>query len=126
KNHYPWENPGATMPSPPPRASHDEDRRATDENAVGHTRDEPAEEVVTTATSTVAPRRAAVKSGPAAAGAPRPKLDYAFLRQQVTMEQVLKHLDLWSQLRGPGEQRRGPCPVHHPSPASERTFSVHL
>jgi DNA primase len=53
-------------------------------------------------------------------------VDFAFLREQVTMEQVLQHLGLLTNLRGRGQQRRGPCPVHsHPTDA-ERTFSVHL
>jgi hypothetical protein len=38
---------------------------------------------------------------------------------------VLRHLGLFTQLRGHDQQRRGPCPVHSPATA-ERTFSVHL
>jgi len=44
----------------------------------------------------------------------------------VTMEQVLEHLGYWTQLRGSGPQRRGPCPVHSHPADRERTFSVHL
>ena len=53
-------------------------------------------------------------------------MDFAFLRQQVTMKQVLEHLGLLGQLRGPGDQRRGPCPVHSHPADRDRTFSVHL
>ena len=42
------------------------------------------------------------------------------------MEQVLEHLGLLPQLRGRGQQRRGPCPVHSQPTDTERTFSVHL
>jgi hypothetical protein len=35
-------------------------------------------------------------------------------------------MGLFPQLRGHGQQRRGPCPVHSPATAAERTFSVHL
>jgi DNA primase len=74
----------------------------------------PAKEVVTTAASTVAPAAEPVKpSEPTpTARRGRPKVDFAFLRQQVTMEQVLEHLGLLDNLRGRGHQRRGPCPVH--------------
>jgi hypothetical protein len=95
-----------------------------DEGAVGHKRDEPAGTVVTTAPPTVGPGASAVN--PAAAIRPaRPRVDYAFLREQISMEQVLAHLGLLERLRG-GRQRRGPCPLHSHPAAAERTFSVHL
>ena len=58
--------------------------------------------------------------------APRPKVDFACVREHVTMEQVLQHLGYFASLRGRGQQRRGPCPVHSQPTAPERTFSVHL
>ena len=87
---------------------------------MGHKRDIPAREVVATAASTVGPTPPLVK--PAA----RPGVDFKFLREQVTMEQVLQHLGLLVGLRGPGQQRRGPCPMHGQPAGAERTFSVHL
>jgi DNA primase len=56
----------------------------------------------------------------------RPQVDFAFVRQQVTLKQVLEHLGLLGQLRGRGEQRHGPCPVHSHPGDQQRTFSVHL
>jgi DNA primase len=53
-------------------------------------------------------------------------IDFAVLRQQVTIEQVLRHLGHLDCLRGSGAQRRGPCPVHGSSHASSRSFSVNL
>ena len=53
-------------------------------------------------------------------------IDFAGLRRQVTMEQVLRHLGHLDTLRGAGSQRRGPCPVHGSSHASSRSFSVNL
>ena len=53
-------------------------------------------------------------------------MDYAYLRQQISMEQVLEHLGLLSQLRGGGRQRRGPCPLHSHPPGAVPTFSVNL
>jgi Transposase IS116/IS110/IS902 family/CHC2 zinc finger len=121
--HFPWEpaadtSATATPPSPeanPPLSGNDK--------AVGHKRDEPAESVVTTAAATVVPSPQPVK--PATRPA-RPKVDFAFLRQQVTMEQVLQQLGVLGNLRGRGQQRRGPCPVHSQPTDAEPTFSAHL
>jgi transposase len=96
---------------------------STNETAVGHKRDLPAEEVVTTATATVAPAPLPVKSAPPAN---RPKIDFAFLRQQVTLPQALEHLGLLNNLRGRGQQRRGPCPIHGEAGDAQPTFSAHL
>jgi transposase len=98
-------------------------RAAANETAVGHTRDVPAAEVVTTATATVAPTPAAVKPANRPA---RPKVDFTFLRQQVSMEQILSHLGLLQSLRGRGQQRRGPCPIHSQTGDTQPTFSAHL
>jgi transposase len=116
--HFPWEQPQDNAPSPAPASD-----TGPDDKAVGHKRDVPAEGVVTTATATVAPAVPPVK--PATSPA-RPKIDFAFLRQQVTMEQVLRHLGLLDGLRGRGLQRRGPCPLHAPPGDRQPTFSAHL
>jgi transposase len=99
---------------------------AGNETAVGHKRDVPAEEVVTTANPTVAPKPPPVKPVPRADRAARPKVDFAFLRQQVSMEQVLQELGLLHTLRGRGLQRRGPCPLHGQPHNTQPTFSAHL
>ena len=36
------------------------------------------------------------------------------------------HLGVLGSLRGRGQQRRGPCPLHSQANAPERTFSAHL
>jgi transposase len=118
--HFPWERPQGQPP--PPAAGGD----AGNDKAVGHKRDEPAAEVVTTAASTVAPPTTPVKAAPAAPAAARPRVDFAFLRQQVTLAQALEHLGLLAQLRGRGLQRRGPCPIHSQPDGPQRTFSAHL
>jgi transposase len=98
---------------------------AANETAVGHKQDMPTAEVVTTATATVTPTPPPVKSS-AANGPARPKVDFAFLRQQVSLEQVLRHLGLFDPLRGRGLQRRGPCPIHGQPNDTQPTFSAHL
>jgi transposase len=121
--HYAWESAGekaATTAAGEPVAG------TANENAAGHKRDEPAGKGVTTATSTVEPIPSAVNPAPPSIRIARPRVDYAFLREQITMEQVLAHLGLLSQLRGGGQQRRGPCPLHSHAGAAERTFSVNL
>jgi transposase len=124
ENHFPWEPPPDTPPATPaPAAAPDDDK------AVGHTQAAPAEAVVTTAGSKVEEAVPPVNpASPPAAAAPasRPQVDFAFLREQVTMEQVLRHLGLFADLRGRGQQRRGCCPVHGKPGAKERSFSVHL
>ena len=56
----------------------------------------------------------------------RPVVDLAFVREQITMERVLRQLGLFEGLRGRGQQLRGCCPVHGVVGSKERTFSVHL
>ena len=98
----------------------------SNDKAVGHKRDEPALEVVTTASATVGHSPAPVNPASSAMPNPRPKVDFAFLREQVTMEQVLQHLGLLANLRGRGQQRRGPCPIHGRPDDRQPTFSVNL
>jgi transposase len=113
------EKPSDNPLSPPPEAK----PISANQEAVGHKRDLPAEKVVTTAHATVAPTTPPVKPAPAAK---RPRIDFAFLRQQVTMQQALDHLGLLNQLRGRGLQRRGGCPLHSRPDDPQRTFSAHL
>ena len=103
---------------------------ADNEKAVGYKRDQvPENQVVTTASSSVESTSALVNPLPVKAAA-HPKIDYAYLRRQVTMEQALQHLGILDQFKGTTQQRRGPCPVHSKPPAdippSKRTCSVHF
>jgi putative transposase len=53
-------------------------------------------------------------------------LDFAALRREVSIEQVLRQLGYLDALRGAGPQRRGPCPLHDAPSDRYRSFSVHL
>jgi len=53
-------------------------------------------------------------------------INFAALRQQVTMEQVLNRLGHFDRLIGSGPQRRGPCPLHADEHSRGRSFSVNL
>jgi transposase len=127
ENHFPWEGPSdAQSSTAAPPAVDAGATAAANKKAVGHKRDLPAEKVVTTANSTVEPAPGSVKPAPQRTVAGRPKVDFACLRKQITMQQVLEHLGFFASLRGSGHQRRGPCPIHSQPGSSERTFSVHL
>lgn len=60
--------------------------------------------------------------------APQPPtlIDFAAIRRQVTMQQVLHHLGFLHHLKGSGAQRRGPCPLHADEHPHGRSFSVNL
>ena len=124
EDHFPWEGPtdaGAATTAAPAGVTGPDD-----ETAVGHKRDLPAQAVVTTAISSVGPEPAEVKPAPRRAPAGRPGIDFAYLREQVTMEQVLEHLGAFAGMGGRGRQRRGPCPVHGTAGDGGRAFSVNL
>jgi transposase len=114
--HYPWE----TAVS------------AGDKKTAGHNQSvSPESKVVTAAVSSISPPPEenkgaeplpAVVNPVAGAGG----IDFVALRAQVSMEQVLTHLGYFNALKGPGPQRRGPCPVHASPQSRQRSFSVHL
>jgi hypothetical protein len=127
KNHYPWEQAMAN-------ASDDESQ--VKKKAARHKRDVlPVKKVVTAATSSVESPPASVNESVASMASTnlalpsptsKPSVDYAYLREQITIEEVLRHLGCFSQLRGSGSQRRGPCPLHGSHRQRSRSFSVNL
>jgi hypothetical protein len=52
-------------------------------------------------------------------------VDFAHVKEQLSLARVLEHLGLGSRRRGSGPQRRGPCPLHR-GDGRGRTFSVNL
>jgi len=126
--HYPWES---------AKASTDAELAApnsANEKAVGHKREQvPTEKVVTTAPSNVRSPAPAVNTSPAvperptasSTPSPRPCIDFAFLRSQITLEQVLRHLGLFESLKGRAPQLRSCCPFHE-GDRRRLTLSVHL
>ena len=125
EKHYPWENPAETAVPTNPTSSSAGAINPANEKAGGHKRNKSATKVVTPASSNVEGAPSAVKSA-SPSGAAGPQVDFAFLRQQVSLGQVLAHLGLIDQLRGTGPQRRGPCPLHSHAADREQTFSVDL
>jgi transposase len=123
--HCAWEQPSDIPMSPSTPVGAGSRASSGNDKAVGHKRAVPAQAVVTTAAPTVAPLPASVKPAPPTPAA-RPKVDFAFVRQQVSLEHLLQHLGSLERLRGRGPQRRGPCPIHSQPADPHRTFSVHL
>jgi hypothetical protein len=69
-----------------------------------------------------APEPAEAQASPA----PARRVDFAQLRDHISMQQVLRELHAWDGLKGHGAQRRGPCPIHEPSSPHGRSFSVNI
>jgi transposase len=92
--------------------------RPVKEQAAGHKpASEPARTVVTAACSPAVPTNEP--------GTESTFIDFAHVKQQLPLAQVLDHLGLSQRSRGSGPQRRGPCPIHR-GDGRGRTFSVNL
>jgi transposase len=85
------------------------------QKVVGHKTAEPSKQEVTTTTCSLA------AAGPAGK---RPPLNYAVLRKQISITQVLEHL-AWRPCSKRGNQWRGACPLHEPGVQEGRHFAVH-
>jgi transposase len=97
------------------------------ETAAGHKRVTcPQRKVVTAATTSVKPSASPVNQSVGARTASGGSVDYAYLRKQITMEQVLVRLGYLDSLRGRGAERRGPCPFHGARHERSRCFMVNL
>jgi hypothetical protein len=96
--------------------------------AEGRKGQSPERQAVTPAPSTVPPVSHASNASDAPRALPKNgrRLDFARLRQQISLEQVLRELRWWDCLKGSGPQRRGPCPIHESTGSHGRCFSVNL
>jgi transposase len=116
--HYPWEKVGD------PESSEPAQKPDQVQMAAGHNGGSPLEKpVVTAAASKLKPAAKCVNQKMQDA---RPQLDYAAIRQQITMTQVLDQLGLLKSLKGRRPQLRGPCPIHGNAEEPHRSFSVNL
>ena len=86
----------------------------------------PRQTVTSTPKDIVAADTSAVKQTCNSSNCAGGSIDFAYVRSQVTMEQVLEHLGYFDRLRGSGTQRRGPCPIHGSKRTRGNSFSVHL
>lgn len=123
ENHYRWEAAGGETAIEEQSAE-----AAAQEQAAGPKRDVlPTRTEVTAACSTV-DRLAPEVNGQQtqqAADIRRGSIDYAYLRSQITIEEVLRRIGHFDALRG-STQRRGPCPFHETGQENSHSFSVNL
>jgi DNA primase len=54
-----------------------------------------------------------------------PGIDYAQLREQVRIEQVLALLG-FAAVESAGDERRGPCPIHGSTTPTSRSFAANV
>jgi transposase len=130
KNHYPWEGPAEEAVSDQPAESN-----AEQEEAAGPRRDVlPANKEVTAADFTVDGTAGPVNPAKLDDTAKtfhgkcnnRGSIDYAYVREQITIEQLLGRMGHLTQLRGQGVQRSGRCPFHESTREKSQSFSVNL
>lgn len=111
--HYPWDKAAP--------------RRSAQEETAGRKRDMPEKQAITAAESKVEQRDATIKQPPPQKTADRSGwVDFAWLRQQITLEQVLNQAGCLDELSKRGSQRRGRCPVHAQPGDLNRSFSADL
>jgi transposase len=121
RNHYPWQMPAQAEISDDAMSvksqSCDNDMSVNSQTA-GHKPDTvPAKSVVTAACADSVADTIAVGESSG--------VDFAHVKGQLTMVQVLDQLGLSARLRGHGPQRRGACLLHR-GDGRGRTFSVNL
>jgi transposase len=116
--HYPWENAGDQSAQTSTQAPNKM------QMAAGHNGGMPLTKPVITAAAISVKSRSTVVNRDERHKHPR--LDYAAIRQQITMTQVLDRLGCLKSLKGRRPQLRGPCPIHGQADDSRRSFSVHL
>lgn len=126
--HYNWEPALENETSGEPQLQDREPTRPDDtsepkeEKAAGHKREKlPVRKVVTATKPKVEAEEATVNEPSKKASQ---SIDYAFLRQQVTMEQLLTQLGHRDKMRRKGSELRGPCPIHQSEKSTDRSFSV--
>lgn len=115
--HYPW-------------CKRSERQSSAEEMAAGHNKGRsPKRKVVTATNRSVPASERSINDSTAATEAPQNRkgpVDFALLRGQVTLKQVLQRIGQFQRLAGNGSQRRGPCPVHAAGTKGNRSFSVNL
>jgi transposase len=110
-NHYPWEK-----AAPATKAQ---------EETAGRKQDMPEKEAITAADSNVDAPTTPVKQPNASNAAGNGQwIEFASLRQQVTIEQVLQHVGCLQEMSKRGPQRRGRCPIHTKPGERDHSFSV--
>jgi hypothetical protein len=53
-------------------------------------------------------------------------VDFSYLKEQLSIEEVLRELGYFDDLKGRGDERRGPCPIHKSQKRNSRSFAANL
>ncbi|MGH8322817.1 MAG: transposase [Steroidobacteraceae bacterium] len=121
RNHYPWRTPARVEMSDngmSVKGQPSDSGMSVNSQAAGHKPDAmPAAPVVAAACADSVAETAAVGEGSA--------VDFAHVKEQLSLAQVLDQLGLSARRRGSGPQRRGACPLHR-GDGRGHTFSVNL
>jgi transposase len=121
RRHYPWQTAAHVEASDNGMSvkSQTSDKvMSVESQAAGHKPEaEPAGKVVTAACADSVAETTALGE--------RAWVDFAHVKAQLSLTQVLDQLGLLMRLRGSGPQRRGPCPLHR-GDGRGRSFSVNL
>jgi transposase len=128
-----WKKDQPFAPPQTPTADQTVTPASETEKAVGRKGQSPVEQAVTTAPASITPPEPVGNTPAQPHNRPTNKqpvtnfpVNFAELRRQITIEQVLRQLGWWECLRGKGDQLRGPCPLHASSDKRRRSFSVNL
>jgi hypothetical protein len=97
---------------------------ATSETAAGRTEQGSERQAVTAAAPSIV--NAPTASSQPLAEPCRYVVDFAELRRQIRIEQVLREAQWLDCLRARGQQLRGPCPIHDTPQSRSRSFSVNV
>jgi transposase len=120
-DHYPWQSPTHVEMNDSDVSAKNQmsdNSMSVESQAAGHKPEtEPAAKVVPAACADSVAEGAAVGEGSL--------VDFAHVKEQLSLAAVLDQLGLSARLRGSGPQRRGPCPLHR-GDGRGRSFSVNL
>lgn len=119
KNHYRWDAPTHASSSPLPSGGEGPGVRGiAPEQAAGlKLTAKPTRKEVAATCDEVLPLDAPIDESTF--------IDFVHLKRQLPIARIFEHLGLASRLRGPGSQKRCPCPIHR-ADGRGRTFSVNL
>jgi transposase len=130
-NHHAWDREANRSAEAQPTTEEggqtiSEEVNRQEEKAAGHKQDVVLDSSVVTATNCKVNMETSIVKTANTTRTSR-SVDYQYLRQQITMQQVLNHLGLLTGLQKGGRgECRGPCPLHGSKDRNSRSFAVNL
>jgi transposase len=128
--HHAGQSPKAPEPTetaevmPTPEVPKEETPRSS-KGAAGRKEQSSKRQAVTATSSNIGAATTPIKNAVSSPGEAPEMIDFAAMREQVTLEQILTHLGHLGRLHG-RTQRRGPCPIHGSTRPRSTSFSVNL